>query len=240
MAPDAATCAIVAATLVPLAGQESARYISLSMVLAVLAGVFCIDGGLARLGFLTNFLARPILTGYLNGIAISIISGQLGKLFGFSVEPGGFFRMMADSFQSWTRRTRSRSRRDRPPSPSFFWRSVSCPESCASDCGRPWDRGRVGFRPRRARGRARGHDSRGASGTIVPSIHASDIGPLALGAVGLALISFNSAMVTARSFAVKNRNEIDRIRSSSRSARRTSARGCCRASPSVGRTRAPR
>jgi MFS superfamily sulfate permease-like transporter len=44
---------------------------------------------------------------------------------------------------------------------------------------------------------------------IIPNVGANDLGPLALGAVGLALISFNSAMVTARSFAVKNRYEID-------------------------------
>src|SRR5512139_1570030 len=92
MAPDAATCAIVAAVVMPLAGPDPARYLSLSMTLAMMTGVFCIVAGLFRLGFLTSFLARPILTGYLNGIAISIISGQLGKLFGFSLGPAGFFR----------------------------------------------------------------------------------------------------------------------------------------------------
>ena len=92
VAPDAATCAIVAAIVAPLAGQDVVRYVSLSAVLAMITGVFCIAAGLARLGFLTNFLARPILTGYLNGIAISIIAGQLGALFGFSLAGAGFFR----------------------------------------------------------------------------------------------------------------------------------------------------
>ena len=95
MAPDAATCAIVAATVVPLAGEDLDRYISLSMALAIITGVLCIAAGVARLGFLTNFLARPILTGYLNGIALSIISGQLGRLFGFTVPSSGFFRLLA-------------------------------------------------------------------------------------------------------------------------------------------------
>ena len=96
MAPDAATCAIVAATVLPLAGQDTHRYISLTAALAIATGIVCIAAGLARLGFLTNFLARPILTGYLNGIAISIIVGQLGRLFGFQLESGGFFAVMAD------------------------------------------------------------------------------------------------------------------------------------------------
>ena len=81
VAPDAATCAIVAAVVAPLAGQDPLRYVSLTAALAMITGVFCIAAGLARLGFLTNFLARPILTGYLNGIAICIITGQLGALF---------------------------------------------------------------------------------------------------------------------------------------------------------------
>jgi MFS superfamily sulfate permease-like transporter len=63
MAPDAATCAIVAATILPLAGGDSARAVSLSMALAMMTGVCCIAAGLARAGFLTNFLARPILVG---------------------------------------------------------------------------------------------------------------------------------------------------------------------------------
>ena len=70
MAPDAATCAIVAATVLPLAGADLQRYVSLTAALAIAAGIVCIAAGLARLGFLTNFLARPILTGYLNGIAV--------------------------------------------------------------------------------------------------------------------------------------------------------------------------
>jgi len=96
MAPDAATCAIVAATVLPLAGADPQRYISLTAALSIATGIACIVAGLARLGFLTNFLARPILTGYLNGIAISIIVGQLGRLFGFPVQSGGFFAVVAD------------------------------------------------------------------------------------------------------------------------------------------------
>jgi MFS superfamily sulfate permease-like transporter len=96
MAPDAATCSIVAATVMPLAGQDPTRYVSLTMALALVTGAFCIAAGLGRLGFLTNFLSRPILTGYLNGIALSIIIGQLGRLFGLSLGPAGFFRLIAE------------------------------------------------------------------------------------------------------------------------------------------------
>ena len=70
----------------------------LSAALAILTGVLCIAAGIARLGFLANFLARPILVGYLNGIAISIISDQLGKFFGFRPCREEFFRVMAAFF----------------------------------------------------------------------------------------------------------------------------------------------
>src|SRR5262245_49402469 len=90
--PDSAACAIVAATLTPLAAGDPVRYGDLSVALAVLVGVLCIVGGVLRLGVLANFLSRPILTGYMNGIALSILVGQLGPLFGYAVPGDGFFR----------------------------------------------------------------------------------------------------------------------------------------------------
>src|SRR6478735_8925242 len=68
--PDAAACAIVAATVGPLAAGDSARYLELSIVLTSLTGLLCIAGGLSGFGVIANFLSRPILTGYLNGIAL--------------------------------------------------------------------------------------------------------------------------------------------------------------------------
>lgn len=95
--PDAAACAIVAATVAPLAAGNAARYEDLSIVLTFLTGLLCIVGGIAGLGVIANFLSRPILTGYLNGIALSIIAGQLGTLLGFRVAPAGFFRTVAEA-----------------------------------------------------------------------------------------------------------------------------------------------
>jgi len=93
--PDAAACAIVASTVAPLAAGDPGRYLDLAIALTLMTGVLCIAGGLAGFGAIANFLSRPILTGYLNGIALSIIVGQLGKLFGFDVPSAGFFRTIA-------------------------------------------------------------------------------------------------------------------------------------------------
>jgi MFS superfamily sulfate permease-like transporter len=92
--PDAATCA---ATLVPLAGADPTRYLQLSMALAVLVGVVCILAGLCRAGFIANFLSRPILIGFLNGMGLTIIAGQLGKILGFKMEASDFFPRLAET-----------------------------------------------------------------------------------------------------------------------------------------------
>ncbi|HEX5111154.1 MAG TPA: sulfate permease [Vicinamibacterales bacterium] len=210
MAPDAATCAIVAATVMPLAAGDPARSISLTMALTLMTGVFCIVCGVMRLGFLTNFLARPILLGYLNGIALSIISGQLGRLFGLSLESGGFFRLLA-RFMSRLGQTHVptlvvglsifvllrvlKKVSPRVPAPLVAV-AAAIVAAWTLDLG---DRGVTLL----------GTIPAGLPALMIPALHESDSVPLALGAVGLALISFNSAMVTARGFAIKNRYEID-------------------------------
>ena len=92
--PDSATCAMVAATLLPLAGHDPHRYADYSVVLALMVGAFSIAGGVARLGFIADFLSRPILTGFLNGIGLSIIVGQFGKLFGIPLASRQFFAQL--------------------------------------------------------------------------------------------------------------------------------------------------
>ena len=93
--PDAATCAIVAATLIDLAGGNNDRYLDLSITLSFAVGFICILGGILRLGSLANLLSRPILVGFLNGISLTIVTSQLGKICGISVrtDTGLFLRL---------------------------------------------------------------------------------------------------------------------------------------------------
>jgi len=210
IAPDAATCAIVAAVVAPLAAQDPVRYLSLTAALAMIAGVFCIAAGLARLGFLTNFLARPILTGYLNGIAICIIIGQLGALFGFSLKPAGFCRLLYQ-FVSKLGETHGPTlavgaatmavllllARLAPKVPGPLV-AVALGIGCSAVFGFA-EHGVMLL----------GKIPAGLPALTIPAIGGGDWAPLAMGAVGLALISYNSAMVTARGFAAKNRYDID-------------------------------
>ena len=86
LGPDSSLAPIIAATIVPLAA-DPANAATLAAGLAVLSGGLCLAAGLVRAGFVTDLLATPIRYGYLNGIALTIIVGQLPKLFGFSSMP---------------------------------------------------------------------------------------------------------------------------------------------------------
>ena len=87
--PDAATCAMIAAAVAPHAGGDPEMYLSFSIALTFFAGVICVIASFFRLGAMADFLSRPILVGFLNGIALSIFLGQVGKLMGFSIVSGG-------------------------------------------------------------------------------------------------------------------------------------------------------
>jgi high affinity sulfate transporter 1 len=88
LGPDSALTALIAATVLPLANGDAGRTAALAAMLAVFAGILCILAGLARFGFVTDLLSKPIRYGYLNGIAFTLLISQLPKLLGFSVSSG--------------------------------------------------------------------------------------------------------------------------------------------------------
>src|ERR1035437_520299 len=88
LGPDSALAGIIAATILPLAAGNPGRLVSLAGLLAMLTGALCILAGLARFGFVTDLLSKPIRYGYLNGISLTVLVGPLPKLFGFSVSGG--------------------------------------------------------------------------------------------------------------------------------------------------------
>jgi high affinity sulfate transporter 1 len=93
--PDAATCIIAAASIGAIAGGDPQRYGVLMVALTLMTGLFYIAAGVARLGFIANFLSQPILVGYLHGIALVILVGQLPKLFGFPARADTFAGQVA-------------------------------------------------------------------------------------------------------------------------------------------------
>jgi len=94
LGPDSALGPMIAATLAPLllAGGDPERAVVLASFLAVLVGVVMTVAGIAKLGFVADLLSKPTQVGYMNGLAITIVIGQLPKLFGFSVKADGLLQ----------------------------------------------------------------------------------------------------------------------------------------------------
>ncbi len=85
LGPDSALAGLIAATILPLAAGDPDRAVALAGALALLSGALCCLAGLSRFGFIADLFSKPIRYGYLNGIALTVMVGQLPKLLGFSV-----------------------------------------------------------------------------------------------------------------------------------------------------------
>jgi high affinity sulfate transporter 1 len=94
LGPDSALAAVILAVVLPLSAGEPQRAVALGGLMAIVSGVVCVAAGLARLGFITELLSKPIRYGYMNGIALTVILSQIPKLFGVSVEAEGPLRQM--------------------------------------------------------------------------------------------------------------------------------------------------
>jgi len=96
MGPEATTAIMTAAAVAPLAGGDPVRYAALAALAALLVGVLALLARVARLGFITDFLSKPILVGYIFGTTLIVIGSQLGKMFGIKLESDEFFQQVAE------------------------------------------------------------------------------------------------------------------------------------------------
>lgn len=92
LGPDSSLAPIVLAVVLAHSGGDPMRAVALAGAMAVVCGVVCILAGLLRLGFVTELLSKPIRYGYMNGIALAVLISQLPHLLGFSVEAEGPLR----------------------------------------------------------------------------------------------------------------------------------------------------
>ena len=99
LGPDSSLAAVIAAVILPLGGDDPETAVALAGALAVLTGLVILVAGVARLGFVTELLSRPVQLGYLCGIAVTILVGQLPRLCGFSIEGRGLLTEIRDFVQ---------------------------------------------------------------------------------------------------------------------------------------------
>ena len=208
--PDAATCALVASAVAPLAAGDPQLYLSLSVSLAFLAGVLCIGARFLKLGAIADFLSKPILVGFLNGIALSIVLGQIGKIFGFPIQAGGIVPRLFEFFSKLEQTHLTTLAVGAGTfavifvSPRLLRRMPAAFVAMAIAAGVTKFLGLEAY----------GVKTVGLVPAGLPPLRfpAFDLGllPQLLGdAAGLALVSFSSMMLTSRSFASKNGYEVD-------------------------------
>ena len=106
MGPSAtvASLSAVAVGSVAAAGSSVETYVSLTAALALMVGVIYVAAGLLRLGFIANFFAKPVLDGFIIGLGLFIVVGQLPKLVGIPKPSGDTVVVLVDTLRdigSW-------------------------------------------------------------------------------------------------------------------------------------------
>jgi sulfate permease, SulP family len=93
--PESTTALMTAAAVAPLAVGDPARYAALAAAAGIAVGLLLLLAGIARMGFVADLLSRPVLVGYMAGVALLMIEGQLERLTGMSIDSEGFFSSFA-------------------------------------------------------------------------------------------------------------------------------------------------
>jgi sulfate permease, SulP family len=96
MGPEATAAIMTATAVAPLAGADIARYAALAALLAILVGGVSLLARVARLGFITDLLSKPVLVGYIFGATLIVIGSQLGKMFGIKLASDKFFQQVVE------------------------------------------------------------------------------------------------------------------------------------------------
>jgi sulfate permease, SulP family len=207
--PESTTALLTAAAIAPLAAGDPVRYAALTALLCLLVAAYCVVAWGLRLGFVADLLSRPVLVGYLTGVAVTMIVGQLGTLSGVDVDRGSVTERLASfganidtldvvttglslgtlalllAIQHWF---------PRAPGPLIVVLGASALVAVLGWTDRVAVVGTVPL---------------GLPEVAVPDVAVSDIGLLALPALGLMIVGYTDNVLTARSFANRRREEID-------------------------------
>ncbi len=213
LGPDSSLAPLIAASIAPLVVEDADEAIVLAGMLAIIVGGMCIVAGLARFGFITDLLSKPVRYGYMNGIALVVIVGQLPKLFGFSVDADGlldtaraFVEGVADGETNRTALAIGMAgiavilgfKRWKPRVPGILVSVVGATVVCALfDLAQRRDISVVGELPQ------------GLPSFSVPDVDADDLSRLTAGAIGIALVSFADTSVLSRTFALRHGDDVD-------------------------------
>src|SRR5262252_3717239 len=92
LGPDSSLAPIILGVVLPLSAGDPARAVTIAAAMAIVAGTVGIIAGIAKLGFVTELLSKPIRYGYMNGIALAVLISQLPKFFDMKIQSSGPLR----------------------------------------------------------------------------------------------------------------------------------------------------
>ncbi|HET9542789.1 MAG TPA: sulfate permease [Acidimicrobiales bacterium] len=211
LGPDSSISPLILAAITPLlVGSDPAAAIALAGMLAIMVGLIEVGLGLGRLGFVADLLSTEVQVGYMNGLGITIIVGQLPKLFGFSTDADSFFEEL-NAFVSGLDET------DATTLivglcvlvvllvlPHFTKRvpAVLVAVVGATLVSAVLDLAAEGVT-------TVGALPQGVPSPELPWTQASDLGPLLVAALGITLVSLTDTIATATSFAARRGDEVE-------------------------------
>src|SRR5215468_5326446 len=212
LGPDSSLAAVILSVVLPLSGGDPARVVALAGMLAIVSGIVCVLTGLARLGFVTELLSKPIRYGYMNGIALTVLISQLPKLLGFSIESEGPLRSLwaiagaiLEGETNWVAfgiglatLTVIFLLKNNKRLPGILIAVVGTTAVVgALDLGARYGVKVLGPLPQ------------GLPGFVVPWIGYSDILPVLIGGCAIALVSFADTSVLSRAYAARLGSRVD-------------------------------
>ena len=208
--PDAGTVTVLAAVLLSLNLPTAEDRLVATAAIAVIVGGLCFAAYALRLGFIANFLSRPILTGFMTGISLSILIGQIGRLTGVKIESEGVLRPIMELLDK---------------ADQIHWPSLTLGVGLfillrLLNTWRPGIPGPLvavaiatamsaAFNFSAAGIRVVGEIPSRLPTPMLPITTGVSISDLFLGAVAVLIVSFGAGIVTARSFGAKNKYPVD-------------------------------
>jgi sulfate permease, SulP family len=208
--PESTTALMTAAALASLHVHSPDRYADFASALCLVVAALCLLGWLGRLAVLAELLSRPVLVGYMSGVAVVMIASQLGKLGGFTVE--------ADGFLPQVRFFASHLHEVQVPTlvlggvtlALLVLASTLFPRAPVALLGMMGAAGAVSLLGLRARGvDVIGEIPAGLPVPSLPHVSVSDVARLLPSALGVAVVGYTDNILTGRAFAARRRESID-------------------------------
>jgi high affinity sulfate transporter 1 len=213
LGPDSSLGPMIAATILPLiaANGDEKRAVALASALALMVAALMIVAAVAKLGFIADLISKPTMIGYMNGLALTILVGQLPKLFGFKVEADNFIGEVTGFIEGLANGEAVAAAaavgiagivvilvlgRWLPKVPAVLIMVVAAIAATTVFDLAEHGVSLVGVLPQ------------GFPPFTIPHVGASDLGPLFAGAVGIALVSLADTISTASAFAARTGQEV--------------------------------